>query len=81
MEVIMPGFNQKGPRGQGSLTGRKMGRCTNYGANTQNFNAVTKENNDEIISKNMQGRGLRLGRGKGGRGFGMGRQNRYEGDK
>ena len=29
----MPGFNQKGPEGQGSMTGRKMGRCTNFGAN------------------------------------------------
>ena len=29
----MPGLNQTGPMGQGPMTGRRMGRCTNYGAN------------------------------------------------
>jgi len=29
----MPGFNQTGPEGRGSMTGRRMGRCTNYGRN------------------------------------------------
>lgn len=27
----MPGFNQKGPMGEGPMTGRKMGKCTNFG--------------------------------------------------
>jgi len=26
-EVIMPGFDRRGPNGEGSMTGRKMGRC------------------------------------------------------
>lgn len=25
----MPGLNRKGPNGEGPMTGRKMGRCTN----------------------------------------------------
>ncbi|MFZ5941380.1 MAG: DUF5320 domain-containing protein [Bacteroidota bacterium] len=28
----MPGFDRKGPEGQGPMTGRKMGKCTDYGA-------------------------------------------------
>ena len=28
----MPGFNKQGPMGQGRMTGRKMGCCTNFGA-------------------------------------------------
>jgi hypothetical protein len=28
----MPGYNKTGPQGQGPLTGRRMGRCTNFGA-------------------------------------------------
>lgn len=31
-EVFMPGFNQTGPMGQGPMTGRRMGKCTNFGA-------------------------------------------------
>ena len=29
---IMPNLDQTGPLGQGPMTGRRMGRCTNYGA-------------------------------------------------
>ena len=32
----MPGFNQTGPMGQGPMTGRRMGKCTNYGAGRKN---------------------------------------------
>ena len=32
----MSGFNQKGPLGQGSMSGRKMGKCTNFGTNVSN---------------------------------------------
>ena len=31
----MSGFNQKGPMGQGSMSGRKMCKCTNFGANVK----------------------------------------------
>ncbi len=75
----MPGFNQRGPMGQGSMTGRKMGRCTNFGANLKNQTAETKENANENIPENFQGRGFGFGRGRGGRDFGMGQQNRFRG--
>jgi len=29
----MPGLDQTGPEGRGSMTGRRMDRCTNYGRN------------------------------------------------
>jgi len=64
----MPGFNQTGPNGHGSMTGRRMGRCTNFGANLKNQTAETKENANENIPENNQGRG-----------FGLGRQNRFRG--
>ncbi len=72
----MPGFNQKGPMGQGSMTGRRMGRCTNYGASLKNQTSETKENSNENLPENFQGRGLGYGRGRGGKGFGMGWRNR-----
>jgi len=77
----MPGFNQTGPMGQGPLTGRKMGRCTNFGANLKNQAAETKENLNENLPENFYGRGFGFGRGRGGRGkgLGMGLQNRYRG--
>jgi hypothetical protein len=73
----MPGFNQTGPMGQGPMTGRRMGRCANVGANIKDQTADSKKNAKEIMPENFQGRGF--GRGRGGRGFGMGRQNRFRG--
>jgi hypothetical protein len=75
----MPGFNQTGPMGQGSMTGRRMGRCTNLGANLKNQTAEIKENLNENLPENIQGRGFGSGRGRGGRCFGMGQQNRFRG--
>lgn len=75
----MPGFNQTGPNGQGPMTGRRMGRCSNFGANFKNQTAETKENTNENAPENIQGRGFGFGRGRGCRGFGMGRQNRFRG--
>jgi len=81
----MPGFDQTGPRGQGPMTGRRMGRCTNYGAGVKNQPTETKENTNENLPENFQGQGFGFGRGRGGRGFGMGRgrgwgqQNRFRG--
>lgn len=76
----MPGFNQTGPVGQGPMTGRRMGRCTNYGAGRT---TPTDEPNQapENLPENY-GRGFGYGRGLGrrgprGRGFGM--QNRFRG--
>lgn len=80
----MPRFNQKGPMGLGPMTGRRMGRCTNFGGNqikdvpgsaTDNMNQNTPEN--LIDSENEYGRGR--GFGSGGRMRDMGRQNRFRG--
>ena len=76
----MPGFDQTGPVGQGPMTGRRMGRCTNYGAGRRNqpMNANANENlPTEDASGFGFGRGFR-GRGRG-RGRGMGLQNRFRG--
>ena len=75
----MPGFNQTGPMGQGSKTGRQMGRCTNFGAKLNPQPTTDIKNSDEKLSENSFGRGLGLGRGRGGRGQGLRRQNRFRG--
>ena len=90
----MPGFNQKGPMGQGPMTGRRMGRCTNFGANLNDQTVTEKEDSSNLATDNLpaqglglgRGRGLGLGWGRGGAGFGrggggrgMGRQNRLRG--
>jgi len=77
----MPSFNQTGPMGQGPMTGRGMGRCNNFGTNLKNQTSSTTENNNENLPENFQGRGLGMwfGRGRGGRCFGIGRQNRFRG--
>jgi hypothetical protein len=81
----MPGFNQTGPEGQGAMTGRRMGRCTNYGKNlkkTENTSSIRQNDNS---TENMPGRGFgfglrRAGLGRRrGRGPGKGRQNRFRG--
>lgn len=88
----MPGFDQKGPMGQGAMTGRRMGRCTNFAAKAKeqsNLGTVKpQENSPENFT--ATGRGLVRGRGLGcmmGKGFGMGwrrgsgkgMQNRFRG--
>ena len=70
----MPGLNQTGPMGQGSMTGRKMGKCTNYGAKNQQ---TTDDKAQVNIQGNGQGLGRGLGRGQGGQGMGLGRRNRH----
>lgn len=79
----MPGFNQTGPMGQGPMTGRRMGRCSNSETSPQNQTTESKENTNENVPENFQGRGFGFGRGRGrGRGrqgFGMGQQNRFRG--
>ena len=80
----MPGFDQKGPGGQGSMTGRRMGRCTNYGAYLKNKNTTTSDNQSSDQPENFPGRGFGFGRGRGGgggRGRGLGRQNRFRGGR
>jgi hypothetical protein len=89
----MPGLNHKGPMGLGAMTGRRMGRCTNFGANQLKAVATneataeeTTENKTEAqlpedtLGRGMgMGRGIGFGRGRGGMGKGLGRQNRFSG--
>jgi hypothetical protein len=75
----MPGFNQTGPMGQGPLTGRRMGRCTNYGTTGKYNDTTAPENQTEREPENFTGRGFGFGRGRGGRGRGMGFRNRFGG--
>jgi len=71
----MPGFNQKGPEGQGPMTGRKMGKCTNFGANNQTHKEIPLDNDQQSTDfEPGMGRGRRRGSGFGtGQGNGMGR--------
>lgn len=61
----MPDFDRKGPEGQGSQTGRGVGKC----------NPRDKNPNEQAVSEDYsKGRGRRLFRGLGlGRGKGVGR--------
>ncbi|HOW39212.1 MAG TPA: DUF5320 domain-containing protein [Bacteroidales bacterium] len=73
----MPNLNQTGPEGNGPMTGRRMGRCTNYGRNAGNSaNTNTEAQNMKPYGYfNREDYGLRgIGRGRG-----MGRQNRFRG--
>jgi hypothetical protein len=60
----MPRFDQTGPEGQGSMTGRKMGKCTNFGGKTD------KKETDRLTEEMLQGRGFGRIFGFGGRGTG-----------
>lgn len=68
----MPNLNQKGPMGEGPMTGRKKGRCTNYGAGRNNQTTQENENRENPINETSQVQGQGLGRGRGqGMGGGM----------
>lgn len=72
----MPGFDKTGPEGEGAMTGRRMGRCTGYGAKLKK--STQSENPDGIMENDIR-RGFGFGRrGRvGGRGFGL--RNRFRG--
>ena len=74
----MPGFNQKGPMGQGPMSGKKMGKCTNFGANAKLVTSAVNTTQTETLPENNTGKGFGFGKGMGqGRGMGMGRQHRF----
>lgn len=82
----MPGFDQTGPAGQGAMTGRRMGRCTHYGARLSNEaprqgdQAVPEEPlSPEMYSGRGFGRGRGYGQGQLGGGRGRGFRNRLRG--
>jgi hypothetical protein len=75
----MPGLNQKGPMGQGPMTGRQLGRCTNFGAALKKGNPnMTGEVQGDYMGE-LPGRGYGYGRGMRGRGRGMGRMHHFRG--
>jgi hypothetical protein len=80
----MPGFDHKGPQGQGPMTGRRMGRCTNYGLNIKVKEGTVDPEQDNNITGNYPGSGKGMGPGRRGfprgRGKGLrpGRQNRFQ---
>ncbi|MDY0201134.1 MAG: DUF5320 domain-containing protein [Tenuifilaceae bacterium] len=83
----MPRFNQEGPAGQGPMTGRRMGRCTNYGVGKANQAVIEPNIAPENMPENFArgfgngrgqgGQGAQGGRGRGFRGRGLGMQNRF----
>ncbi|MGI6572529.1 MAG: DUF5320 domain-containing protein [Fermentimonas sp.] len=66
----MPRFDQQGPMGEGPMTGRKMGKCTNYGAEKGGSETVEEPQYENV---NRDERGFGFGRGRAGQGFGWGR--------
>jgi len=82
-------MDQTGPMGQGSMTGRRVGRCTNNGANfsqKQNAESITNAQQKGNFGqgsgmgfgrRNRGGFGSGFGGGNNGSGFGMGRRNRF----
>ncbi len=54
----MPGLNQKGPMGQGPMTGRRMGRCTNFGASTKKEETIADADKSENLPENFRGGSL-----------------------
>lgn len=80
----MPRFDQTGPEGEGSMTGRRMGKCTNFLAKDSTKEADPATGAEEIVPGRGLGRRFGLGkrgagRGKGRRGGGQGLQNRLRG--
>lgn len=75
----MPGFDQRGPMGRGSMAGRRMGKCTNFDENDKREPASTATDIAEIEGNDFRGRGWGFGQRGRGRGRGMGRQNRFRG--
>ena len=71
----MPGFDRTGPDGQGSQTGRRLGKCN---PNNRRINQENIDEDDRFFGRRGRGRRnggrFRFGRGNG-RGFGRGNGN------
>ena len=70
----MSGLNHKGPVGAGPMTGRKMGKCTHFGARQRNEEqAITAKNstNEQTQSEVENISGGNVGRGQGAMGRGQ----------
>ncbi len=71
----MPGLNQKGPMGEGAMTGRRMGKCTNFGAKVKNAaqpNVVPESEIQQNTASFDESAGMGFGRGRRGMGRGFG---------
>jgi len=75
----MPGLDKTGPVGQGPMTGRRMGRCNNFGAGSGRKTLASETNEPESSYVPFYGRGYGLG--KVANRYGMGCQNRFRGGK
>ena len=60
----MPNMNGTGPQGQGPMTGRRMGRCANKGADTKKPADAASDNHNENTNENLPGRGPGSGSGR-----------------
>jgi len=76
-EVNMSGLNHKGPTGQGPMTGRRIGRCTNSGAILKNQPESGTGNETNFTPEDFIRKGFGMGRGERGFDRGIGRQNRF----
>jgi hypothetical protein len=70
----MPNLDRTGPRGEGLMTGRRLGKCGEKSKEKD----LSREERDERLGLGRGGRprGLGLGR-RGGRGLGRNRRNRW----
>lgn len=66
----MPGLNRRGPNGEGSMTGRRMGRCNPDNKGKTDVE-ILQNRNPESQTNSPFGRGRGFGQGQG-RGFGRG---------
>jgi len=68
----MPNLNGTGPRSQGVMTGKKLGKCNKPFANRKDNPDNITENNKETTDRFGRGRGSGYGFGRG-----RGRRNRF----
>jgi len=58
--------------GQGPMSGRRMGKCTNFGANVKQETSVANATSAETLTESNAGKGFGTGKS-----MGMGRQHRF----
>lgn len=73
----MPNFDQTGPAGQGSMTGRRMGRCATKTVEPAQNNTNETAANPEDTAAQPRGMGMAWRRGGAGRGMGAGRRGGF----
>ncbi len=72
----MPGFNQTGPKGLGSKTGRGMGKCVKNVVGERRTQITPEDVTNEVAFHPNQQRGFGFGRGNG-----VGCQHRFRGGR